>query len=304
MRVRRILFFAVILLAFTTASQAKTTIPLRTRGTKALITIKIGDVVIPDVLLDTGFWYDGVMIYNTEYLDSLDLSHAVEAQIGGAGGGGASKALLIDSARVMVGDIELANQRLILLQGDTYKGFPSNGLIGYSIFGHYITEINRDLGTVSLSLPGAAEIDTTWAPIPLYFKDNKIPWADVSVVIRDEAPVTLSTYIDFAEPEAIVLLDRQKVKFRLPDDTVSVYLGRGLSGDIYGKAGTISKLVVGPYELTKVKASIAAAQVRSKQPGADAVLGSGALAKFNLIFDYPHNKLYIKPNGHFGEPSN
>ncbi|HVP57744.1 MAG TPA: hypothetical protein VMU02_06570 [bacterium] len=304
MRAGLILFLLVILLASVAASQAETTIPLRTNGARVLITIKIGGVVIPDLLLDTGFAYDGVIIYNTRYLDSLDLSRAVDAQIGGAGSGAASKAAMIDSGCFRVGDAELTNQRIILLRSDTYKGFPSNGVIGYSILGHYVTEINRDLGVIKLYLPGEAPIDTTWIPIPLYFKQNKIPWADVSVAIRDEPPTTLSTYIDFAENDAVVLLDGPHMKVGLPDDTVSVYLGRGLSGDVYGKAGTISKLIIGPYELAKVKASIAPAEIRSRQPGADAVLGSGALARFNLIFDYPDSKLYIKPAGHFSQPSN
>ena len=67
------------------------------------------------------------------------------------------------------------------------------------------------------------------------------------------------------------------MKFRFPKETVDVYIGRGLSGDIYGKTGTISKLIIGYYELNNVKVSFAPAEVRSKQDNADAVLGRGFL---------------------------
>lgn len=304
MRVWPIPIFAVILLTFAAAAEAATTIPLETQGPRDLITIKVGNVVIPDILLDSGFAYDGVIIYNTQYLDSLDLSDAVQVKIPGAGSGQPSEGVMIDSTCFTVGDRELANQKIILLRGDAFKGFPSNGVTGYSIFGHYITEIDRDLGVINLYPPEDAPIDSTWTTLPLYFKNNKIPWVDVSVVIRDEAPTTLSTYIDFAASDVIVLLDRPGMKISLPDDTVAAYIGRGLSGDVYGKAGTISKLVIGPYELTKVKASIAAEKVRERQPGADAVLGCGAFTGFNLIFDYAHSKLHLKPNSHFGELGN
>ncbi len=109
-------------------------------------------------------------------------------------------------------------------------------------------------------------------------------------------------YIDFAARDAVVLLERPGMKFGLPGDTTEVHLGRGLSGDIHGKTGTISKLIVGPYELRDVEAAFADAGVRSKQRDADAILGCGALRRFNLIFDYAGKKLYLKPNSHFENP--
>ena len=303
MRALAIFLFATNLIAFAATSQGKTTIPLETDGPRDLVTIKIGERVIPDILLDSGFSYDGLIIYNTQYLDSLDLSHAVEVQIPGAGSGEPSRGLMIKPVSFTYGDIELPDQMVVVLKSDAFKGFQSNGVTGYSIFGHYITEIDRDLGVINLYRPEERlPIDSTWATIPMSFKNYNAPWVDVSVSVRNEPPVRLSTYIDFAASDAIVLLERPQMKFRLPDDTVSAFIGRGLSGDVYGKIGTISKLVIGPYELTNVKASIADERVRERQPGADAVLGCGAFTKFNLIFDYPHSKLYLKPNSHFGQP--
>ena len=89
------------------------------------------------------------------------------------------------------------------------------------------------------------------------------------------------------------------MKFRIPAKTEEMVLGRGLSGDIYGKKGTVSKLIIGPYELLDVEASIAPAAVRSRQDDADAVLGIGALRRFNLIFDYANKRLFLKPNRRF-----
>jgi hypothetical protein len=136
----------------------------------------------------------------------------------------------------------------------------------------------------------------------MYFKDNNIPWIDASIVVNDEAPVQLSTYIDYASSDAIELLERPKMKFRLPDDTEDAHLGTGLSGDIYGKRGRIAKLIIGPYVLKDVGAAIAPADVRSKQDNADAVLGNASLRRFNLIFDYAGGTLYIRPNKSFDEP--
>jgi len=276
-------------------------IPLQMIGTRSHVTVKIGDLVIPDILLDTGFAFDGLMIYNPDYRDSLKSPNAIEIKIGGAGSGAPARAMMVDSATFHVGPAQMINQRLIIMQSDLYKGFSSKGIIGYSIFGHYITEIDNDNHTMILHDSTNFHSDKTWTTVPIFFKNNKLPWLDISVVIDRETPVPLKAYIDYAAGDAVVLLEKPDMKFALPQETESLHLGRGLSGDIYGRSGVISKLIIGPFELRQVKASFADAQVRSKQENADAVIGSAALAHFNFIFDYTHHKLYLKPNSHFDE---
>lgn len=295
-----ICFLSIISLSFSANSQEEV-ISLKTVRGKAVVDVKIGDVVIPDILLDTGFPFDGIMIYNPDYSDSLDLTHSIDVNIGGAGSGNASRALLIDSAEFYLGNMKMKNQRIIMLQSDLYKGFPSNGIIGYSIFGHYKTMLDYDNNLMTLFDPTVEINDSSWTVIPMYFKDNTIPWVNTSVVIEEGQPVPLDVYIDFAASDAIVLLEKPTMKFLLPKETANVYIGRGLSGDVYGKTGVISKLIIGPFELQNVKASIASAEVRSRQENADAILGNESLRRFNLIFDYASGKLLLKPNRHFEE---
>ncbi len=299
-----IILLLILLIDVCSAQERESVIPLKDIRNKSHVTVKVGNVVIPDILLDTGFAFEGLMIYNPDYKDSLDLTDAMEVKIGGAGSGEASIALMVDSAAFSLDDITMRNQRLLVLQGDLYKGFPSNGIIGYSIFGHYITEFNYDNNTMTLHDSYKFEIEDSWTLIPIYFKNNKIPWIDAAVVIEDEEPISISTYIDYAAGDAIVLLEKPDMKFQVPENLAEIHLGRGLSGDIYGKTGSISKLVIGPYELKNVRASFAPAKVRSKQDNADAVLGIGSLRRFNLIFDYSNKRLYLKPNSHFDEPYN
>jgi hypothetical protein len=301
---KRLFVFLLLIPALVSGEDGggRSVIPLNVARGVSLVTVRVGRVVIPDILIDTGFAFDGLMIYNPNYQDSLDLTGALEVRIGGAGSGEASTALMVDSASFYLGDVEMRKQRLLVLQGDIYKGFPSNGLIGYSIFGHYVTEFNYDDHTMVLHDADETGVGEGWTKIPLYFKDNKIPWMDTSVVIEDEDPIRLSTYIDFAARDAVVLLERPDMKFGLPKELADAHLGRGLSGDVYGKTGRIAKLIIGPYELKNVKASFAPAKVRSKQPGADAVIGSASLIRFNLIFDYSNKALYVKPNARFTDP--
>jgi hypothetical protein len=284
------------------AASKKIVIPLNEIRNKSHVTVAVNNLEITNILIDTGFSFDGLMIYNPDYKDSLDLTNARQIKIPGAGSGEPSYASMLDSADFKLGTMAMRNQRIIMLASDTYRGFPSNGIIGYSIFGHYITQFDYDNNTMTLCDTNTLEIDTSWTELPIYFKENNIPWLDASVVIKDEPPIALSMYIDYAAGDAVLILEKPNMKVSLPEETVDVHLGRGLSGDIYGKTGDISKLIIGPYALKNIKASFADARVRSKQDNADAVLGIGSLRRFNLIFDYTNKKLYLKPNKHFNEP--
>ena len=297
-----IFFLEIILLTPCSICQETHVIPIKVKRNITLVTAKIGNIEIPDILLDTGLPFDGIMIYNPNYKDSLDLTNAIEVSIGGAGDGEAPTALMIDSTEFILGNVKLKNQRIIMLRSDIYKGFPTNGIIGYSIFGHYVTQLDYDKNTMTIYDNNKLNIDSSWTELPLYFKDNNIPWVDAYVVIDGEEPMLLSMYIDFAARDAIVLLEKLGMKFSLPEETTKKHLGTGLSGEIYGKTGKISKLILGPYELHEVVAAFAPAEIRSKQDNADAILGNDSLRRFNLIFDYANRRLYLKPNSFFNEP--
>ena len=291
-------FFAILVLMACAENQPQT-IPIKMERNKTILPVTIRDVGPLNILFDSGLSFDGLMIYNPDLRDSIRLNNSIEVQVPGAGSGAPSTALMDSSASFFVGNIEFTNQKIIVLQNDIYKGFPTDGIIGYSILGHYITEIDYDTEQITLHNSENFSPDESWNSIPIYFKDNPIPWIDVSLSIEGEEPINISTYIDLAAGDAIVLLEKDEMKFSLPKETKEILLGRGLSGDIYGKEGKISKLKIGSFELSEVIAKIAPARVRSKQFGADAVIGNDALRRFNMIFDYSNKILYIKPNKYF-----
>ena len=59
---------------------------------------------------------------------------------------------------------------------------------------------------------------------------------------------------------------------------------------------------LGSFYLNDVVTTFAPAEIRSKQEDADGIIGNDVLRRFNLIFDYKNEKLYLKPNPFFSEP--
>lgn len=273
--------------------------PIKIERNKTLLPVEIGGCGPLKILLDSGMGFDGLLLYNPDLKDSINFGQVIEVKVPGAGSGEPSTALMDTLASFSIGKMRFSDQKVILLQSDAYKGFPSDGVIGYSILGHYVTEIDYNKKKIILYDSANFTPDRSWQAIPLYFKNNPIPWIDVSIVVDKEKPITISTYIDLASGDAIELLEGEDMKFSLPKITEKDYLGRGLSGDVFGKKGKISKLIIGGYELKEVATSITPKKIRSKQKNADGILGNDSLRRFNLIFDYANRILWIKPNDYF-----
>ena len=287
--------------SFSGTDNQKYVIPFTFVNNKTILLAKVGGSRPLRIILDSGMGWDGILIYNPDVRDSIKLINPQSSNIAGAGKGNASSAVFADSMSFSIGDVEFKDQRIVVLQNDSFKGFPTDGVVGYSILGHYAVEVNYDNFTMTLHESEKLQIDSSWEAVSIFFKDNNIPWVNVKVVIENETPVSLSCYIDCASSETIELLLKPAQKFLIPKETKEVHLGRGLSGDIYGKTGKIVKVIFGPFQLKDVTAAFAPAEVRSKQKGADGVIANNLLRRFNLIFDYAHLKLYIKPNSHFND---
>lgn len=277
-------------------------IPFDLINNKTILPAKIADSRLIRIVLDSGMGWDGMVITNPDLVDSIKLSNPQDASLGGAGNSGEATAVFSDSMTFTIGTKKFENQRIVILRQGGFRGGTFDGVTGYSIFGHYTVEVNYDRSEIILYQPGEMKIDKSWTEIPIYFKENMIPWIDANIVIENEQPIPISCYIDYASSESIELLMKAGQKFKVPVKTEDYYLGRGLSGDINGKTGRISKVIIGPYELTDVRAAFAPAEVRSKQKGADGVISNNLLRRFNLIFDYSNKRIFFKPNSFFKEP--
>jgi hypothetical protein len=285
----------------TVTSTKKFEIPFSAERNTVMLPVRIGDSRELKVIFDTGMHFEGLLLYNISPEDSIALDNAVEVLVPGAGGGSPSTALMADSVSFFIGNWEFLNQRVIVLQNEIMKGFPSNGVTGYTLFGNYIVEIDNDRMMVILH-DAPIKVDSSWGMLPLTFKDNKIPWIKATVNINGNEEVPISCYIDLASSDALELLIRDTMKFFLPAELEDAYLGRGLSGDIYGQKGVISYLQLGSFYLENVVTHFAPAKIRSKQENADGIMGNNTLRRFNVIFDYEDGRLYLKPNTHFNEP--
>jgi len=284
----------LILTADTIYPKAERKIPFEVVRSKVILLVKINSSRPFRIILDSGMPGPGVLLFKKELGKELNLESTVLHRIDGAGGGSQSTAIKVDSQILSIGDVEFSDQPVTILQNDTMSGFPTDGVMGNTIFGPHAVRFDFERKFISLMEPGSFTPDSSWETMDMTFNDHGIPFIQVSVSIKGEEEIPLHVYIDSASRESLELLVRPDQKFRLPENLETRYLGRGLSGDISGQYGQVKSLRLGSFILKDVPTAFPEAEVRSRQPGADGIICNGTLLRFHVVFDFSFGKLYLK----------
>jgi hypothetical protein len=283
-------------------SRVVATIPIEFSDGRAVIPVMVGSSGPFRLILDTGMPYDGILLFDTARVDLRALRNLATARVGGAGDGAASNALTDSAATFTVGSLRCENQRVTLLTDGRFRGFPNDGVIGYSVFGHYAVELDHDAARMILYEPDGFTAGAGWSSVDMVFRGNRVPWTRVYVTTAQEPAAQLAAYIDLASRENLELLERATNAFVMPATTGRRVIGRGLNGDVVAREGRVAAVALGSFVLRDVAVQVTPAAVRSRQAGADAIIGAGLLARFDVIFDYAHGKLHLRPNRSFAEP--
>jgi len=268
---------------------------------KVAVPVNIGDSRTLNLILDSGFGFDGIILFKGDLADSINLSGRVNAQLPGAGDGPPTPVVMSDSMTFRSGTCEFKNQRIIILQNDKFANSPTDGVIGYSYFGHYKVEIDYDSKTITLRDPAEKTDESEYEVIPLTFNQSNWPFLKIKIAVDEEEPIELNVYIDYASSLAVELPIQEGMKIQMPEKFEGDFNGFGFSGDVKGKTARVSRVILGKYTLHNVTATFFEGASRSKSKDADGVISNDVMRRFNLIFDYGGNRLLIKPNNSFDE---
>lgn len=269
-------------------------IPVELRGGVVMVPVKVGPSRVLRIVLDTGMGFDGVLLYEALPASTFP-GPLIEVRIPGAGAGEPARGLMAESASFSAGPVQFTSHRVVWLTDSLMAGFSGDGVMGYSLFGHWIVEIDYDRKMMILHEPGAFKPDSSWTVVPMTLRKNSTPWVKLRASISGEAPQELDGYLDLAVNDEVVFLVRDDAEFKVPKGLEPVYIGRGLSGDVYGSKGRAALIELDTFQFRDVPVAFASDEVRGKQPGADVVIGGKLLRRFNTVYDYAGGRLYLRP---------
>lgn len=178
-------------------------------------------------------------------------------------------------------------------------GIPVHGLIGFNLFKDYIVKIDYQDQEISLYRPEHFKYRDRRSDIilPLHFDGNK-PFIRTSIVTDEKTEVPVKLLVDTGASDALWLSEKSDERIRVPQNHIETFLGRGLSGDLFGIKGRIDAVWVGPLVLPRPIVSFPEDSLVSELISANdrnGTLGAEILRRFVVTIDYRNARLTLSP---------
>jgi len=258
-----------------------------------------------DVLLDTGMPIEGLMLMDRKIAEDLGLEYSGTVELGG---GGEARTVTADVARgvsLALAGFGFPGQSVFVLKnGDFADDWPAGGVLGTTMFDH-IVEI--DFSESIIRLYGDMD-DLPRDPgyeFGLSFTMG-IPVIEAGVAVDGEDTRPVSLMVDTGVNAPLLIFPYSRSDLVAPDNAIRTRTGvlsEGLTGDVSGQIGRVSRLELGPYEFSGVVAGFPtrAGMGNATVLGQNGFVGTGLLKRFTVVFDYSNGSLYLDPNESYGE---
>ena len=261
-------------------------------------------------LLDTGV--EQTVLFSLDDKNQVKLFDVEKLKLKGLGSRDAIDSYKSSKNKVSLKNfVDLSHEIYIILDQEinfsSQVGIPVNGIIGYNFFKNHIVEINYAAQKIIVYDHSNQKIKRRLQK--KYVKD--------SISIEDHKPYVISTIksdgklipskllIDTGNSDAVWIFASKTDKIKIPEKNIDDFLGRGFSGNVYGKRGRIDsyefcgKTFNQPLVTFPDSTSVRSVNFVSNRVGS---VGSEIISRFNIFFDYENNAIYTKPNSRMKKP--
>lgn len=251
-------------------------------------------------LLDTGV--NNTIMFNLSLEDSTRLKNTRIIRIRGLGEGGYINAIQSEGNRFELGRVLNGQHMIYLIPGKEFDlaarmGVDISGIIGGDLFRDFIVDINYSAKRIKFYKPNGFDYQKCrkCETFDLTFNRGK-PYVDIKVRDKEQV-IDTKLLIDTGGGKTLWLFDKSNDKIQEPDNYFEDFLGKGLSGNIYGKRSKIDEIILGNHSFKKANVaypdsiSVASAYRFTQRNGS---LGAGLLKRFRLLFDYRGKKLSLR----------
>lgn len=290
------------------ADERTTTLPFKLIDDHIILPVRVNGSDPLNFVLDSGA--AASVIFESRATDKLSLELGGTLPVSGAGAGPDPVAYVAPVRDLSLGHIHVKELSLVYLPIASVPFFSNldevyfDGVIGAQFFSRYIVEIDHDQKLITFIEPETeAALDRVsgpqWQSLPLTITSG-LPYLNTQVKSESGDEVTVKLLVDTGFRGALSLNPATHDSIELPDTYYST-VGQGLSGDIQVRLGITESLRVGPATLSDVpvKYSIAGGESDNDSNG---LLGNEVLQRFNLIFDYPNERMLVSRNQHSATP--
>jgi hypothetical protein len=200
--------------------------------------------------------------------------------------------------------VEFSNQTALITSyasGNASMWSGSVGQVSCTFLKHFVVDINFDEMMMTLIEPDKFEytgkgVAVPWRPMGFG------PWSiPATMNLADGREVSLDFMMDLGYNDQLHISQTGPHSLTAPEGSTPVSLGMNIQRtETRGMSGTIPVVRIGGYGVKNVKAGFVNKD-QSDETSSEAMVGLGLLSRFNLVFDYTRQRLFVEPNTSFTE---
>jgi hypothetical protein len=276
-----------------------------------IIPVTINDSDTLNFILDTGVRFP--IITELPFVNKLNLNYMLPVEIKGLGEGNTLTAYRSGNNTMTIDGLTARNQEVQMIIDENFQishmlGIPVHGLIGFNLFKDYVVEIDYVSEKLTLHKPEYYKYRDRKKDIimPLHFDGNK-PFVRTSIVTDELIEVPVKLLVDTGASDALWLSDNSDERIKLPQIHIETFLGKGLSGDLYGTKGRIDGIWVGPLILPKPIVAFPNSELIDQLISSNdrnGTIGAEILRRFFVTIDYRNSRLTLRPTHRIKEDFN
>ena len=282
-------------------------IPIEIRNNLAVVPVVLNNTLPLKFIVDTGV--RTAILTEKIYSDILNLSYSRKYTISGAGGQKLVDAYLTNNVTFDMPGVHGQGHSMLVLDQDYLElknsmGTEVHGILGYELFSRFVITVNYETKVLILERPDKFKPRKSFQVLPITVEDTK-PFIRVPLAMSDSASLVAKLLVDSGASHGIFLeIDSDSV-VQVPKKNIDAVLGRGLGGMIIGKIGRIKQLSLGSYQLQNLIANFPIDYIprdstqENNRKHRNGSIGGDLLSRFTVVFDFPHEKLYLKRNSSF-----
>ena len=288
----------------------KVAIPFKFINNLIFIPIKVNQVELY-FLLDSGV--EETILFSMEEKKEVSFFNVEKISLRGLGSETSIEGLKSTNNTLEIKGLKSSNHLLYIVLDQSFNlsshiGIPVNGIIGYNFLKSNLVEINYERKRITVykdNEKNRKRIVDKFHMTPITIEKSK-PYIQSSTLISS-TQIPTKLLIDIGNSDAIWLFENKEKSINIPAKNFEDYLGKGFSGDVEGKRAQIKKFTFSKFEfnnpIVAFPDSTSLKNVRMVKDRSGSV-GSEILKRFNLVFDYPNQQLFLKKNSHFKTPFN
>ena len=296
---------------FDSPKKKSVTINFKSSNNLIIIPVTINNSDTLNFILDTGVRHP--IITELPFVNKLNLNFLQPINVRGLGEGEQLTAYRSGNNTITLDGLAAYDQEIHMVINENFQishilGIPVHGLIGFNLFKDYVVKIDYSEHKITLIKPEYFTYKEREKDIvlPLALEQNK-PFVKTTIVTDKNEDVPVKLLVDTGASDAIWLSTNSDKRIALPENRIETFLGRGLSGDLYGKKGRIGAIWVGPLVLYEPIVAFPDNELVDELIGKNdrnGTLGAEILRRFYVTMDYPNKRLILRPNANLKDDFN